>query len=660
MPRVKLMMKRLAFWTVSIAWMIWFVGTPAEAQQSTSESDRKLELLNAYPDLLVVNGNIATMDDKLTEVEAMAVRNGRILALGTNQAIRFLAGPKTEVLDAKGRRVLPGLIDSHTHPHVWAVEHYMGEENYAAPKYHLPEMRIVYAKGKDKLEVLRSLERAVLQRAQELGPGKWIWVTLFGGNNIVESRDITWPLFAQGGGAGGTITRDLLDTLAPDNPLIVFTSEAIGPDEHNTKAKEEMIKVLGYEVSGLTARTRVPYDIMLRGRTADIADMLKHELMTCLLPQGFTTYANHYYGAPSIMKAHNYLYQRGELPVRWAWWEGTLWAAYGDKSSVDDLRFFYQNLGDFRGIGNDYIWNAGISNEAWESGLTCTTAKLPRSPGSENASQSVEGLASSAASAGLVLTGPMPDCATAQINYDKEVGFGIVKAGLEAGLRIGYLHGYSDGTYDALFHMIEQAMAEGKLTLEEVRALRIGTEHNPIIRPDQVQKMGKYNMMPSFQGYQVQGDLKGGSFMKTYGEQVLSWIAPMKTLVDAGAHPVLSTDMHMFKDTPESKPMDIPPQWDGNIWAFIEFFVTRRMPNNTISYLRSEAMDRVSMMKSATIWGAERALNEKNIGSLEIGKLADFIVIDKDFFTIPEDQIHTIKTLLTVVGGKTGYKDSNF
>ena len=61
-------------------------------------------------------------------------------------------------------------------------------------------------------------------------------------------------------------------------------------------------------------------------------------------------------------------------------------------------------------------------------------------------------------------------------------------------------------------------------------------------------------------------------------------------------------------------------------------------------------------MKAATIWGAEQAMNEENIGSLELGKLADFIVIDKDYFAIPADQIGTIKTLLTAVGGKTVYK----
>ena len=205
-----------------------------------------------------------------------------------------------------------------------------------------------------------------------------------------------------------------------------------------------------------------------------------------------------------------------------------------------------------------------------------------------------------------------------------------------------------------------EAMAEGNLTLEDIRAARISTEHCPIIRPDQVPTMAKYGIRPDFTMNTVQGDIKAGAFVKTYGEQYMSWIAPAKSLVDAGVHPVMNTDAHMYKVPVEWKDMDYPPQWEGNTWGFIEFFVTRRMPHDGITYNRAEALDRVSAMKAATIWGAEQVLREDHIGSLEVGKLADFIVIDKDYFTIPEDQIGTIKTLLTAVGGKTVYRASNY
>ena len=137
-------------------------------------------------------------------------------------------------------------------------------------------------------------------------------------------------------------------------------------------------------------------------------------------------------------------------------------------------------------------------------------------------------------------------------------------------------------------------------------------------------------------------------------------MVPMKSLADAGVHVVFNSDAHLSKVPIESKDMDYPSQWDGNIWGFIEFFVTRRMPSDGIIYNRNEAMDRVTLMKAATIWGAEQVLREKHIGSLEVGKLADFIVISKDYFTIPEDQIHTIQTLLTAVGGKIVFKTQSY
>ena len=105
-----------------------FSAAPILAQEDSVLAE-KLNRLNAYPDLIVSNGKIATMDRAMSEVEAMAIRDGRILALGSNDDILFLSGPATQILDAKGKRVLPGLIDSHTHltyhpaiPNVWEQE----------------------------------------------------------------------------------------------------------------------------------------------------------------------------------------------------------------------------------------------------------------------------------------------------------------------------------------------------------------------------------------------------------------------------------------------------------------------------------------------------------------------------------------------------------
>ena len=69
-------------------------------------------------------------------------------------------------------------------------------------------------------------------------------------------------------------------------------------------------------------------------------------------------------------------------------------------------------------------------------------------------------------------------------------------------------------------------------------------------------------------------------------------------------------------------------------------------------YAPDQAVGRGLALKSATVFGAYYMMKEKELGSLEPGKLADFIVLDRDYTTIPERDIENIRVLMTVVGGK--------
>ena len=69
----------------------------------------------AAPTLILSNGKIITVDDRFTIAQAVAVRDDRIVAVGTNQEIGQLAGPGTRRIDLRGRAVIPGLIDNHMH-----------------------------------------------------------------------------------------------------------------------------------------------------------------------------------------------------------------------------------------------------------------------------------------------------------------------------------------------------------------------------------------------------------------------------------------------------------------------------------------------------------------------------------------------------------------
>ena len=68
-----------------------------------------------FPDLILFNGRITTLNRQRPEVSAIAVKDGRFLAVGDEREIMALAGDHTARIDLKGRRAVPGLIDSHTH-----------------------------------------------------------------------------------------------------------------------------------------------------------------------------------------------------------------------------------------------------------------------------------------------------------------------------------------------------------------------------------------------------------------------------------------------------------------------------------------------------------------------------------------------------------------
>jgi len=101
-----------------------------------------------YPDSIYMNGHIVTLDDHKmnsdpgTIAQAMAIRNEVILAIGSDKDIMKLAGPKTRIVDLKGKTVLPGIVESHVHP--------MGpSEAFARKKYHLRSTPEGYALSMD-------------------------------------------------------------------------------------------------------------------------------------------------------------------------------------------------------------------------------------------------------------------------------------------------------------------------------------------------------------------------------------------------------------------------------------------------------------------------------------------------------------------------------
>ena len=138
------------------------------------------------PDLVLVRGNVVTMDPKQPRAEAVAVKDGRFLAVGSDADVRHLAKAGTPILDLGGKTVLPGLIDAHTHGA------YSGKINFLQVDLDV----LTLAEFKDRLR----------KKAATLPAGRWIRAGKYDDTKLDTKR---------------LVTRSDLDEAVPDHPVFI-------------------------------------------------------------------------------------------------------------------------------------------------------------------------------------------------------------------------------------------------------------------------------------------------------------------------------------------------------------------------------------------------------------------------------------------------------
>ena len=133
-----------------------------------------------YADMIIYNGKVVSMDDTSLKQEVgkvaqgMAIRDGKILALGTTAEIMQYAGPKTEKVDLKGRTVIPGIMDSHTHIHNNAVSDYAKKH----PEILLSVSRSFNVAGKDYNELRKGIELVLKENMANAPKDQWAYINL--------------------------------------------------------------------------------------------------------------------------------------------------------------------------------------------------------------------------------------------------------------------------------------------------------------------------------------------------------------------------------------------------------------------------------------------------------------------------------------------------
>ena len=162
------------------------------------------------PDKVLFNGKIVTVDEEFSIAEAVAIKDGRFIAVGTNADIKALIGPNTEEIDLEGRTVLPGFNDPHVH-----FAHKVGK---TSDRY------------EDMFSEARSIEavrKALQMKVEQTPPGEIVWFSR-GVRSASELAEKRWP------------TRYDLDPVSPDNPVIL----GFGAD-HTTIVNSKLIDMVG-------------------------------------------------------------------------------------------------------------------------------------------------------------------------------------------------------------------------------------------------------------------------------------------------------------------------------------------------------------------------------------------------------------------------------
>ena len=578
-----------------------------------------------YPDTLFVNGKVVSMDDtsRSTEVrnifQALAVKGDRIIKLGTNQGVRALAGPDTQVFDLKGRTLLPGIVETHAHIYSDAPQ-YLSRFGFKYP----PQGIIISAQADRELEKTQGIIRDQIQEAvKQVEPGDWIVLRM---RSHPEA-----PMDLQTWGMTRRLTdRRTLDMWAPENPVLMRPGLR---GNINSKALEVLNDFLpGYSASihesmhGDTIGEDIPaigwvgsremsvitwelfFEKLPLNTLAQILKLISEDFAS----KGVSTFSSRL-EFPKIMSGYATLAGLGQMPIRLA----AHYEVHRMPTDPQQTRQLYRRTGVLQGIGNDYLWIDGVASERWDSHYpeACTGPDTQAPPNIK---------------------------AREVCPKQGDLMWDVLENALESGWRISGIHICGSESARAFFRMVDRAREDRGLSMEYIRSLQMTGEHCNVIGklPEIIQKLKDYNMILSCGPDLIR---EAPLWTKDYGAQMADdFELPFQTWINSGVRLV---GQHYGSGADNAGSSNFRPPF-FMIWQA----VTRRYDGKV--WQPEERIERVHALKMYTSWASEYVQKQGSLGSLEVGKFADLLVIDRDFFTIPENDILKVRPLMTMVGGK--------
>jgi predicted amidohydrolase YtcJ len=573
-----------------------------------------------YAETVIVNGQVITADNdeagKVSIAEAIAIRGDRILAVGTNDDIRKLVADWTEVIDARGNSVIPGLIDTHNH----LYEHTL---DFAWVIESIPEMLEIRIRLDNPEELASTVEKAIQARARQIPAGNWIRIN-------ARPPDAAVRAF------GTTLTRKRLDELAPEHPTFVTTR---GGSVLSTLAIEAFEDYYGnampddYWLVDRETGTSGEYNDFDRCAKIDIINTQTGsfdryikgylEAMQVNVQLGVTTHKTHLQ-CEGGFSASAHLDRNDMMPMRLAW--GHRWL----QPFNAHIKEAYTRIGDWTGYGSDYLWSIGSSVGGIDAGGVGWCATMPADSSVKSREQCPP------PTADLDIPGITEENIVP--NRGRRLEHLTTLASLAGENRISGIPGWhvaGDGALDVLTQTYRAHMPD-----ERIRQLRIQADHCFGVRQDQIELAARLG-----QTFSCNYDTENTRIIEEdYGEEYLTMSAPVASMLKNGVNVVIGTFGTYGR-------LRSSPFEDGVAW------LTRKDENGDPWGVPEEAVpDRMTLLLMMTRYGAYPLWKEHALGSIEPGKLADIVILNGDYLAVPVEDLDTLTSIMTISGGKIAYE----
>ena len=557
-------------------------------------------------DLIVRNARIWTGDSARPRAEALAVRGERLIVVGTNAQAEAHRAAHTRVLDAGGRFMTPGFIDDHTH--------------FAQAGALLI--------GANLLDVHTAgpFSQRVKSAVQRMSPGAW----LTGGDwGAYEDN----PANSTGAAANRPTTRfspdrSIIDSVTPNTPALLNRWDRSAYLANGAALRAAGLTcpaaIEGLECTGGSATGRVSGPALARVRAAIAPKTFDQRLREAraalqhLTELGVTTI--HDNTPPGQLPVYTELKRRGELTVR-IFARPTL-----DK--WNELTY----AGISPGFGDDWIRIRAL--KGFVDGIQGNSTARFYEPQLHSGRvgdwrDSTNTAATDGAGSGMNPPGNM-----------ERLLFALDSAGWWANV-----HAIGDFAIDSVLSIMEKVM---RVNGPKERRWRI--IHSQVIRNAEVaQRYKRLGIIAEVQPYHAIDDMR---WMEERIGTRARWAYAFKTFHDAGVPLLFGSDW----------PGTNASWYTANPMTILYAAVTRQTLDGKPEggWFPQERLDLETSLRSYTVNNAWAEGEEANKGSLVAGKLADFVIVDRDLFAIPPTQLKDAKVLLTVTGGRITHASAPF